>query len=140
MAIPARPEPADLRMAWVHTVLAALCLVLVVAAIATLNTGNWERRLATTGFFAYSMLLHACLAWGLRRGEAWTREGSIEAAMRLLLAFPFGTIIGAVMLAHAWSDGHRTPRPKPRVPLIEAWPEADRVRAARDRSEPGSRD
>lgn len=138
MTIPARHGPAELSMAWMHAMFGAVCLVLTVFAIASLNVANWERRLVTIGILAYSSQLHARLAWGLRRGEPWTREGSMQAAIHLLAAFPFGTIIGAVMLTHAWANGYRTPRRKPQVPLIEAWPEADRLRAraAEDRNAP----
>jgi hypothetical protein len=142
MSIPARRGPAQVSMAWMHVMFGAVCLVLTVYAIASLNAANWERRLMTIGVLAYSTQLHARLAWGLRRGEPWTREGSMQAAIRLLAAFPFGTIIGTVVLTHAWADGHRTPRRKPQVPLIEAWPEPDRLRAraAEDRAAPESRE
>jgi hypothetical protein len=58
-----------------------------------------------------------------------------------MAAMPFGTFVGVLMLWTVWGRDRPLPRRKPQVPLIEAWPEADRLRAraAEDRAAPESR-
>lgn len=138
MTIPARPEPVDLRMAWVHMVLCGLSIIVLVALQVYMQGTDWLDRLAVSSSLGYAALMHAHLAQALRRGEPWAREGSAKVAIMLMMAAPFGTVIGALMLWTAWGRDRRLPRRKPQVPLIEAWPEADRLRtrAAEDRGAP----
>lgn len=140
MAIPARPEPADLRMAWVHMVLCGLSVAVLVALQVYMQGTDWLDRLAASSSLAYAVLMHALLAQSLRRGEAWAREGSAKVAIMMMMAAPFGTVIGALMLWGVWGRDRPLPRRKPQVPLIEAWPEADRLRArnAANDTAPGS--
>jgi len=132
MAIPARPEPLDLRLARIHAGLGALCLLALVAMLVGIGMDDGARHLPVAGMLAYGMLLHGGLVLGLRKGQAWAREESIRVAMLLLVAPPFGTVVGVWMLWSIWRRDRRLPRPRPRVPLIEAWPDPDRGQA-RDR-------
>ena len=125
----ARPESIDLRLAWLHAVFCGLSVTLLVAVLLYLRRIDWLDRFTMSCMMAYAALMHASLAQAFRRGEAWAREGSIHLALLMMMAAPFGTVIGALMLWGVWGRDRPLPRRKPQVPLIEAWPEADRLQA-----------
>jgi hypothetical protein len=69
MTMPAHPEPADLRLAWIHIVLCGLSVALLVAVVVYGSGIHWPDRFAMSCTLAYAALMHAHLAQALRRGE-----------------------------------------------------------------------
>jgi hypothetical protein len=75
---------------------------------------------------AYSVFLHAVIAVAAWRRKPWVFEKSEELALLLLMAAPFGTISGLIILVAHWRDRAEIARRPRQVPLTEGWPDSDR--------------